>query len=161
MKRLKVDIDDIAFVMESKDVIEESLTCLDTDTGEVINILASVMEDMEAGNEEAINDYPEWMKEMVEVAEAVLSDNIGRFQEIPKIPSHESYRIMERFISSIADERIRNRLLGAIRGKGSFRRFKDTVREWPEIEKRWHSFKDKAMRKEVLDWLESIGIKPE
>ena len=134
---------------------------LDTETGKVINIFGSVFDDIEEGNEEAIKDYPEWMKEMVEDAEAVLNDERRRFVEIPKIPSYESYEIMERFISGIEDQRIRNRLFGAIKGKGAFRRFKDTFSEWPELEKEWYEYKEEAVRKEVLDWLESIGIEPE
>ncbi len=161
MKKLKVDIDDIALAMEISDEIEESIQFLDTETGEVINILRSVMDDVEEGDEETINDYPEWMKEMVGDAEAVLADNMERFREIPKITSYESYGFMERFILNIKDEGIRNKLSGAIKGKGAFRRFKDTISEWPEIEKRWYEYKDESIKKEVLDWLESIGIEPE
>jgi hypothetical protein len=161
MKKLKVDIDDIAIAMESSEGFEESVWYLDTDTGEVIHIDSSVMEDIEDEDDEAIDDYPEWMKEMAEVANVVLADNRGRFKEIPEITSRESYRIMERFILDIEDERIRNRLYGAIKGRGAFRRFKDRISEWPEIEKQWYEYRDEAVRREVLDWLESIGIEPE
>lgn len=161
MKKLKVDIDDIALAMETSNELEGSIWYLDTDTGEVIHIDSSVMEDIEDEDDEAIDDYPEWMKEMAEVANVVLADNRGRFKEIPEITSHESYRIMERFILDIKDESIRNRLFGAIKGKGAFRRFKDTISEWPEIEKQWYEYRDEAVRREVLDWLESIGIEPE
>jgi hypothetical protein len=161
MKKLKVDIEDIALAMESSEGLEESVWYLDTDTGEVIHIDSSVMEDIEDEDDEAIDDYPEWMKEMAEVANVVLADNRGRFKKIPEITSHESYRSMERFILDIKDESIRNRLFGAIKGKGAFRRFKDTISEWPEIEKQWYEYRDGAVRREVLDWLESIGIEPE
>ncbi len=33
--------------------LEESISCLDKETGKVINILESVMDDVEEGNEEA------------------------------------------------------------------------------------------------------------
>jgi len=161
MKRLKVDIDDIALVMETSDEIEESISCFDAETGEVINVFRSVMDDVEEGNEEAINDYPDWMKDMVQDAEALLSDDKGRFVEIPKIPTYEEYGFMESFIEEIKSEKIRNKLFRAIQGKGAFRRFKDTISDWPDLEKQWFANRDEAMRKEVIEWLESIGIEPE
>lgn len=161
MKKLKVDIDDIALAMESSNEIEETIQCLDTETGNVVSVFRSVMDDVEEGNDEAISDYPEWMKEMAEDAEALLNDEKRRFVEIPKISSPEAYEVMESFIWDISDEEVRNRLLGASKGKGAFRRFKDTISEWPDLEKRWYEYKDKSIKKEVLDWLESIGIDPE
>jgi len=161
MKKLKIDIDDIALAMETSNEIEESIWCLDTDTGEVINVLRSVVDDVEEGNEEAINDYPEWMKDMIEHAKALLNDDRGRFVDIPKISSHEAYGFMESFIAGIKNEKIRDRFFRAIQGKGVFRRFKDTISDWPEFEKQWFIYKDEAMRKEVIIWLESIGIAPE
>jgi hypothetical protein len=161
MKKLKVDIDDIALAMQFSDEIEESTQFLDTETGEVVNIFRSVMDDIEEGNAEAIGDYPEWMKEMADDAEAMLNDEKGRFVEIPKISSHEAYEFMENFLWGIKDEKIKDRLLRAIQGRGAFRRFKDTISEWPDLEKRWYEYEEEAIRKEVLDWLESIGIEPE
>ena len=161
MKKLKVDIDDITLAMESTGEFEENVCYLDTETGRVFSILGSVMDDVEEGNEESIKDYPEWMKEEVIDAEAVLSDEKRRFVEIPKISSHEAYEFMEEFVSNIKDERIRDRLFRAIQGKGAFRRFKDTISEWPDLEKRWYEYKDESIKKEVLDWLETIGIEPE
>jgi len=60
MKKPKVDISDIALAMEtSNNEIEESIWCLDTETEEVINIFKHVMDDIEEGDEEEINNYPE------------------------------------------------------------------------------------------------------
>ncbi len=161
MKKLKIDIDDIALAMEATDEFEESIWCLDTETREVINILRSVMVDIEEGNDEAIDDYPDWMKEMAEQARALLDDDRGRFVEIPKVLSHEAYGFMESFIDNIKDERIRLKLFKAIQGKGAFGRFKNTVSEWPELEKQWYVYRDNRIQREILDWLESIGIEPE
>ena len=161
MKKLKVDIDDIALAMESSNEFDESILRLDTETGKLVNVLRSVMDDVEEENEEAINDYSEWMKDMAEEAEAVLNDDKERFVEIPKISSDETYEFMERFIWDIKDGRVRNKLLRAINGKGAFRRFKDTISEWPDLEKQWYEYEDDSIKKEILDWLESIGIEPE
>jgi hypothetical protein len=68
---------------------------------------------------------------------------------------------MVEFVSDVKDGRVRSRLESAFHGKGAFRRFKDTLREYPEIEKEWFKFKAEKEREMVKDWLVSIGIKLE
>jgi len=160
MKKLKVDLDDIAMTMEFSSSLIESFQYFDTETGRVFTIDDSVMNDVEEENYEKTEDYPEWMKEMAKDAEAVLDDDRERFKEIPRIESHESYKIMESFIATVKDKRIQNILSSAIQGRGAFRRFKDTIAEWPDLQKQWFSYKDNTARQEVIDWLESIGIEP-
>src|SRR3954469_21888247 len=47
-----------------------------------------------------------------------------RYQRVDPASSREQYRWMERFVSSVAEPTLRERLLIAIDGKGAFRRFK-------------------------------------
>jgi len=47
-----------------------------------------------------------------------------------------------------------------LNGKGAFQRSKDTLREYPEVEKQWFKFKAKRDKEKVKHWLESIGIEP-
>lgn len=161
MKKLKkVDIGDIALSMELTNQVEESSDFLDTDTGDIVNVLREVFDDLEEENDDAIGDYPEWMEEMVENAEAILSDEDGRYVEIPKLPTHRAYEFMEEFIERLNDKKVQNRLYNAIKGKGAFRRFKDALLEWPEIEGQWFAYRDEMMKREVVEWLRSIGIEP-
>jgi len=46
----------------------------------------------------------------------------------------------------------------ALDGKGAFRRFKNVLMDYPEVEKQWFKFKAEKDKEEVKDWLESIGI---
>jgi hypothetical protein len=48
-----------------------------------------------------------------------------------------------------------------LEGRGAFRRFKDTLRQFPEAEEQWFRFKAKRDKEEVKDWLEGIGIELE
>jgi ribosomal protein S18 acetylase RimI-like enzyme len=41
-------------------------------------------------------------------------------------------------------------------GKGVFRQFKNALKSRPEIEKVWHRFKEREMRKVVYDWFNQI-----
>jgi hypothetical protein len=64
---------------------------------------------------------------------------------------------MERFVYSIDDDRLSERLDQAIRGRGAFRRFKDLIYN-QGIEDEWHAFRTRSMEQIVLRWLNDHGI---
>ena len=64
---------------------------------------------------------------------------------------------MERFSRSLEDESAAEQLWRAIKGKGAFRHFKDTLHRL-KIEKQWYEYRDKAMKEFVIDWAESHGV---
>lgn len=158
MKKLKVNLDDIALIMEMSDDFG-SIKLFDIETGEIIDIPDEVMSAVESGDEDEIDDLPEWEKDLIETAESVLSDDTGRYVDIPRKPSYESYNLIVEFASSVKDRGLREKLDIALDGKGAFRRFKNVLSGYPE-EKRWYAFKDERLRQEVIDWLNSIGIEP-
>lgn len=82
MKKLRVDLDAIVFVMDQQDDFG-STELFDTETGEVINISDEVMDAAESEDEEDIARLPGWEQDLIEMAKAVPSDEEGRFQEIP------------------------------------------------------------------------------
>jgi hypothetical protein len=65
------------------------------------------------------------------------------------------------FAEGVADSKIRRELSIALDGKGAFRRFKNVLRDYPEVEKQWFQFKADRDKEEVKEWLESIGIELE
>jgi len=157
MKKLKVDVEDVALIMENLDRFG-SQYYLDTETGESILIPEELMDALEEG--ESCEDLPAWELELLPQAKAIFEES-ERYEEIPTRPSHEAYDVMVEFASSVKDGRVRSRLESAFHGKGAFRRFKDTLREYPEIEKEWFKFKAEKDREMVKDWLVSIGIEME
>lgn len=52
---------------------------------------------------------------------------------IEPIPSSEAYQDLEDFVARVRDPRPRGLLERAIAGRGAFRRFKDTLFEFPEL----------------------------
>lgn len=112
-----------------------------------------------------------------DIDEDLLADEAGssvgaseRFLPIPDWTPSDGFRLMERFVEHLRNPVYRKKLGEALSaGRGVFRRFKDTVKERPEIERAWHAFKDNAMRHEVSEWyndlretwgLERIAIEP-
>lgn len=72
---------------------------------------------------------------------------------IEPIPSHEGYGDMEDFIALVRNPRARELLERAIEGRGAFRRFKDTLLEFPELREAWFRFHDARMERRALEWL--------
>ena len=63
----------------------------------------------------------------------------------------------EQFIQSWPDESVAGQLWRAIKGKGAFRYFKDTLHRLG-IEKRWYEYRDKAMKDFIISWAEDNGV---
>jgi hypothetical protein len=160
MKKLKVDIDEIAFTMETSDEFE-SITLFDTETGEIVSIPNELMSAVESNDEEEMQDLPDWEKDLIEIAENICNDEGGRYVDIPRKPSYEAYNLMVEFASSVTNKNLKEKLDIALDGKGAFRRFKNVISDYPDEEKKWFAFKDKKMREDVIEWLHDLGIEPE
>jgi hypothetical protein len=91
---------------------------------------------------------------IIKAREVLESDD---FLALPnKFDIHE-YSIMEDFCFSLADDKIKGRLLDKIRCSGAFRRFKDAI-QINGIEKDWYIFRQEAFEKIAIDWLEDNKI---
>jgi GNAT superfamily N-acetyltransferase len=95
----------------------------------------------------------------------------GRYISLPEWDSAEGFRLMERFAAGFRNPPVREKLTAALdRGKGVFRAFKDVLNAHPEAEQLWFAFKEREMRRVVINWynglreewgLERIGTEPE
>jgi predicted nucleotidyltransferase len=72
---------------------------------------------------------------------------------IEPIPSREAYGDMEDFIDLVRDPRARDLLERAIAGRGAFRRFKDTLLDFPDLRQVWFAFHDARMERRAIGWL--------
>lgn len=77
---------------------------------------------------------------------------------VDPIPSHEAYRDLEDFVARVREPRARDLLERAIAGRGAFRRFKDTLHEFPELREAWFAFHDARMERRAIRWLEAEGL---
>ena len=72
---------------------------------------------------------------------------------VEKMPSHQSFGIMEDFTASIENQEIRNRLIYALGRNKPFRDFKNEVDYREDIRQQWFAFKQQAyedyVRKEL------------
>lgn len=72
---------------------------------------------------------------------------------IDALPSAVGYGDMEDFIEGVTDRRVADLLSRAITGRGAFRRFKDTLFEFPELRQAWFSFRDARMQRRAIEFL--------
>jgi hypothetical protein len=132
---------------------DEHSAFLNSHTGELVTLSREELSTAEEDDD--IDDYPEWQREMIIKAKEVIDSD--DYLPLPsKFDIHE-YHIMEDFCYSVPDGKTRGALLDKIRGSGAFRRFKDALQR-NGIEEDWYSFRQKAFEKIAIDWLEDNKI---
>jgi hypothetical protein len=71
--------------------------------------------------------------------------------------SRDGYRDMEVFIGTMRDSVRANELELAIQGRGAFRRFRETIQEWPGERERWDEFSAERQLGRARAWLDGAG----
>jgi len=77
---------------------------------------------------------------------------------VDPVSSREQYRWMERYIATVEESDLRQKLVSAIDGKGAFRRFKDVLMAFPVERERWFTFRSERLRTAMQVWLDAHGI---
>ena len=73
---------------------------------------------------------------------------------IDSLPSWVWYQDMADLAEAITDDRTGRRLLRAIGGRGTFRRFKDELHEeYPDLLPAWYAFRDARAARRAVEWL--------
>lgn len=90
---------------------------------------------------------------MDEINEGFIEDYIP----LPGQYDINEYRMMEDFIYELPAGRQQDVLEQAIRGKGAFRRFKDSLYDFA-LEKNWYRYRDAAYEKIAREWCERYGL---
>ena len=79
-------------------------------------------------------------------------------RQIWPLESRIAYGDMEDFIADVPDRRAADLLHRAIAGRGAFRRFKDTLFDFPELRTAWFRFSDTRMRRRAIEFLVDEGL---
>lgn len=122
----QVDLADLALALE--DHSEEHSWWLDADTGEV--------EPHFTGEPETAH-FPE-------------SDG-RRLILVEPLPTAIGYGDMEDFVAFVREPRTRDLLERAIAGRGAFRRFTDTLLDYPELREAWFAFHDARGERRAIE----------
>lgn len=136
--RIDLDWDALEIAVERNSPDTDSY--LDLTTGRVLTITA--------GDPEAV------------LNRQLVSENIRNYLRVEPASSREQYRWMEKFVGSVTDEALRERLIISIDGKGAFRRFKDVLLAYPAERERWFSYRAELLHWHIQQWLEQHDIHP-
>ena len=98
-----------------------------------------------------LKSFPEDMideEEWLEVIDEIEKD-AENYIEIEKMDSNHSYRVMERFIDTVEDKQLADRLYNAINRSKPFHNFRYELDYSDEYLKKWYAFKSQAM----IEWV--------
>jgi hypothetical protein len=152
-KKVPVKLNDLIGEIEIQ--IDETFTYINTETGEIISLSREEMRAAE--DEEPLENYPDWQRENIDKAIKILEDENEAYLEFTLRNELHEYEIIEEFIGTVSDDEIREKLFGAIQGRGAFRRFKYGVREH-DVEKQWYEFKENKLKELVIAWCEENSL---
>jgi hypothetical protein len=136
---------------------EEHYSYYDRQTGRVVVVEDTIMDAVEEGRKQTLEDVPEWQKEEIETAQAIANDGTGRFIAPPDKFDFDEYRLMEKFVGTVADKEVSDELLRAIKGRGAFRRFKDVLYRLG-MQDQWFRYRDEAMKEFVVEWAKAKNV---
>ena len=145
---IRVSLSDIIQGMEFQS--DEMKSYLNTQTGKVVTVDDEALYAAEDCDPDGSHEPGE-----LELARAILD---GRtYLQLPDRFDIDEYRMMERYAQSVADGAKAEELFVALRGRGAFRYFKDTVRRLG-IADDWYAFRDRAFEEIAVEWCEENGI---
>lgn len=138
MKKIPIHWDDLESAFERNSPDTESF--LDITAGHVVSLTA--------GDPEAPS------------LKAKVANHITNYLRVDPASSREQYRWMERFVGSVTEPQLRERLVMAIDGKGAFRRFKDVLLAYPAERERWFTYRADLLHWHMHQWLLEHEIDP-
>ena len=142
MKKLPVDLDELALALETNDSgYDLASYWFDTGTGDVLFVSTDLEEDQE-------------------LRDQIGEDASGRFVRIGSIDSRAGFRMMEDFVRTLPASRVRDKLESSLHGPRPFRRFEDSVND-ENVREQWFAFRDEAVRRSAIAWLADLGIQAE
>lgn len=105
----------------------------------------------------AEDDDQEWVEpEELADARSVLAAE-DEYLALPDRFEIDEYRMMERFATALDNAAARDAALAALRGRGAFRYFKDTVHRLG-LAPAWYAYRDNAYLNVARAWCEAHGV---
>ena len=98
-----------------------------------------------------------------EEGQLVISDSDGhvpddeRYYILPEWGPSDGFELREEFVNNLHSPLAREELQDAMHsGRGVFKNFRNVLKNYPEIDKRWHIFKHRFMSARINEWYKSL-----
>lgn len=80
-----------------------------------------------------------------------------KFYELPEWTSANGFKLREDFVNNLYSPIVHDELQAVLHsGRGVFKNFRNVLKEYPEVEKKWHVFKNRTMNAYINDWYNSL-----
>ena len=84
-------------------------------------------------------------------------DTEDRYYRLPEWTSGDGFELLRDFTNGLHSPLAREDLRRAMQGgRGVFRRFKDVLRSYPEVERKFFVFKENRMKARVVEWFNGL-----
>ncbi len=157
IKALTVDFDMIAQSM--RDITRETSDYyLDSVTGKVICLSRQLIQALAMEEADARPDVPEWDAAMIPKAREIILAGSPQYVRIPEAFGRPEHAWMIKFADGFRTQRVKQKMLQGLRGRGSCRRFKEILSEMPDDLQRWNNYRFQQWKEKIQAWLETMGI---
>lgn len=86
-----------------------------------------------------------------------VSDDGARYYKLPEWTSADGFAMRDEFAKNLYSPLARERLLEALHsGRGVFRNFRNVLKDYPEVDRKWHSFKFRTMQNYISGWYNGL-----
>lgn len=93
---------------------------------------------------------------IIERDDSVTVDD-EKFYNLPEWTSADGFKLREDFVNNLYSPLAREELQEILHsGRGVFKSFRNVLKKYPEVEKKWHVFKNRTMNKYINDWYNSL-----
>lgn len=118
---------------------------------ELIDGIISAMENQET---EFVVDAEK--NQLVEVLDDFVIDE-EKFYVLPEWGPADGFSIREAFVNQLHTPLVHDELQNVLHsGRGVFKSFRNVLKKYPEIDKRWHIFKHRMMTIRINEWYNSL-----
>lgn len=90
-------------------------------------------------------------------ADSSLKADSENYYELPEWNSSDGFKIREDFTNDLNSPIVKEELKEVLHsGRGVFRNFRNVLKQYPEVEKRWHIYKNRRMHSYINDWYNGL-----
>lgn len=156
MKALTIDFDLVTQSMRDFSRLTGDYY-LDKNSGKVIALSRVLINSLEKDSEER-DTLPEWDAKMIPLAREIVLEGSPKYIRIPEAFGCPEHKWMSEFLPQVRTFKLKQKLFQTLRGRGSCRRFKTILKDYPEEMNVWRQFLSQRWQDMIQKWLENVGI---
>lgn len=157
MKVLTVDFDLIVQSMRDLSRITDDYF-FDKTSGKIFALSRTLIQSLALDRSENLDLLPEWDARMIPLAREIVLVGSNRYTRVPEAFGCPQHKWMIDFAKHISAKKLKEKLVQALQGRGSCKRFKEILRAYPIQSREWTEYNSKRWREHAEKWLESLSI---